>query len=58
MVSFNFYFSIASAKRLQDYCNSGSGGFGEDLSHRRFSPLTAATSLIGSGDSMKKKMVS
>ncbi|XP_042017523.1 protein TIME FOR COFFEE-like isoform X2 [Salvia splendens] len=45
----------SSAKRLQEYCNSASGGFGEDLSLRRISPLRAAVSLIGSGDSMKKK---
>ncbi|KAL0389502.1 UNVERIFIED_CONTAM: protein TIME FOR COFFEE [Sesamum calycinum] len=54
----------ASAKRLHEYWNSGSGGFGEDSSHRRFSPSPAAVSLIGcggassssSGASMKKKM--
>ncbi|KAL1539766.1 hypothetical protein AAHA92_24209 [Salvia divinorum] len=45
----------SSAKRLQEYCNSTSGGFGVDLSHRRISPLRAAVSLIGSGASMKKK---
>ncbi|KAG6402983.1 hypothetical protein SASPL_135198 [Salvia splendens] len=32
----------SSAKRLQEYCNSASGGFGEDLSLRRISPLRAA----------------
>ncbi|XP_042013724.1 protein TIME FOR COFFEE-like isoform X2 [Salvia splendens] len=48
----------SSAKRLQEYCNSASGGFGEDLSLRRISPLRAAVSLIGSGDSMKKKKFS
>ncbi|KAK4418278.1 protein TIME FOR COFFEE [Sesamum alatum] len=54
----------ASAKRLHEYWNSGSGGFGEDSSHRRFSPSPATVSLIGSGGasssssgaSMKKKM--
>ncbi|KAI3449641.1 hypothetical protein Pfo_006306 [Paulownia fortunei] len=53
-----------SAKRLHEYWNSGSGGFGEDLSHRRFSPSPATVSLIGSGGaspsssgaSLKKKM--
>ncbi|KAL0459528.1 UNVERIFIED_CONTAM: protein TIME FOR COFFEE [Sesamum latifolium] len=54
----------ASAKRLHEYWNSGNGGFGEDPSHRRFSPSPATVSLIGcggassssSGASMKKKM--
>ncbi|KAK6164668.1 hypothetical protein DH2020_001532 [Rehmannia glutinosa] len=54
----------ASAKRLHEYVNSGSGGLGEDLSHRKFPPSPATVSLIGSGGaspsysgaSMKKKM--
>ncbi|KAH6826064.1 hypothetical protein C2S53_001501 [Perilla frutescens var. hirtella] len=45
----------SSAKRLHEYCNSGSVGFGEDLNHRIFSPSPLTVSLIGSGDSMKKK---
>lgn len=48
----------SSAKRLHEYCNSGSGGFGEELNRRRFSPSPATVSLIGPGDSMKKKMKS
>ncbi|KAL3644873.1 hypothetical protein CASFOL_010053 [Castilleja foliolosa] len=53
-----------SAKKLHDYRNSGNGGFGDDLSHRRSTPSPATVSPIGSGSlspsssgaSLKKKM--
>lgn len=58
LISFLICFFKASARRLQEYCKSGSGGHGEDPSHRRFSPSPAAAHPIGCGDSMRKKMVS
>ncbi|KAL2535652.1 Protein TIME FOR COFFEE [Forsythia ovata] len=54
----------ASAKRLHEYCNSGSGGSGEDLGHRRLSPLAASpkggdiVAPSSSGVCLKEKMLS
>ncbi|KAL2510685.1 Protein TIME FOR COFFEE [Abeliophyllum distichum] len=54
----------ASAKRLHEYCNSGSGGSGEDLGHRKLSPLAASpkggdiVAPSSSGVCLKEKMLS